>query len=121
MTDVQLELKLKYDYTDEEVVFSRYALNDISKISSNKHYNESMPPKVHLEFYIDAVEGIVLEEAYCKLNYTEEEEYWEKIREVRKPTFHIANETNSTNNSSNSTDSSNTSNDTSSSKVNILF
>lgn len=57
-----------------------YNLTNISRFYSNdKHYNDTIKVKLFLDFEIDSVEGVTLQEASIKFNYTEIVNYTEKV------------------------------------------
>lgn len=62
-----------------------YNLTNISSAYlGDKHYNSSIKLKLQLDFHIDSVEGVFLNEATINFNYTEFINYTEKVTKSKK-------------------------------------
>lgn len=73
------------DYDGNESKYATFNLTNIDKIEKDTHYNETTKPKVHLEFEISSIEGILLQEAQVKFNYTGKEKVTEKeLKKIEK-------------------------------------
>lgn len=69
-------LKIKLftkDYDGNENEYAQFNLTNVEKIRKDPNFNENSKPKVSMEFEINSVDGIVLNDAQCRFNFTVEE------------------------------------------------
>lgn len=73
------------DTENNRFPLASYNLTNISSAYlDDKHYNSSVKLKLQLDFHIDSVEGVFLNEANINFNYTEFINYTEKVTKSKK-------------------------------------
>lgn len=66
------------DYDGNQAPYAQFNLTNIDSVQKDTHYNSTVVPKVFLDFEISSIDGVTLEDAQVKFNYTFAEKMDEK-------------------------------------------
>jgi hypothetical protein len=88
--DLRIEL-YSVDLDEQVKPLSAYNITNLTQFYANdKHFNETIKVKLYLDFSIDSADGVNLDEAFIKFNYTEMVNYTEKVtKSVKIPKENI--------------------------------